>query len=72
MSLAELNIEEHRTAEAERFLSLVREEFRSQRNTSGEAWGLRIAARARMESGNINGAIAAVNAAKQLATHDVL
>jgi eukaryotic-like serine/threonine-protein kinase len=70
LSLAELEIEQHRTAEAELILKEVIEYFHTQKNNGGEAWALGDYVRADLESGNLNTALENAKRAKILAQHD--
>jgi tetratricopeptide (TPR) repeat protein len=70
MSLAELEIEQGRTSEAEALLTQVINYFHSQRNSPDEGWAMGIYARAELESGNITSALQKAKLAKALCAHD--
>lgn len=70
MSLAELNIEEGRTSDAETLLNLAIQDFQAQKSRGGESWALGIYARGELESGNLASAIEKANAAEKVAIHD--
>ena len=70
LSLAESEIEEHRTADAEAILQQVVEYFHAQKNNGGEAWALGDYVRAELESGHLSTALEKAKRAKVLAQHD--
>lgn len=70
MSLAELNIDEGRTSDAEMLLESVIQDFQAQKSQGGESWALGIYARAELAAGNLNLAIEKANAAEKIAIHD--
>ena len=70
MSLAELEIEEHRITDSETLLEEAEDYFHAQKNKGGEAWALGIYVRAEQESGNISAALKKARVAKVLAAHD--
>ncbi len=70
MSLANLEIEQGHTSDAEALLTKVISNFHSQRNSSDEGWATQIYARAELESGNIAGALENARKAKALSAHD--
>ena len=70
LSLAELDIEEHRIAEADAILKEVIEYFHTQKSNGGEAWALGDYVRADLESGHLNTALEKTKLAKALVEHD--
>ena len=67
MSLADLDVEEHRGDEARKLLDSAIVNFRSQQSQSGEIWALGLLARAELESGNATAAWEKISEAEHLA-----
>jgi eukaryotic-like serine/threonine-protein kinase len=70
LSLAELEIDEHHTAESEVILREVIEYFHAQKDNGGEAWALGDYVRAELELGHMGAASMKAKLAKVLAQHD--
>jgi serine/threonine protein kinase/tetratricopeptide (TPR) repeat protein len=70
MSLANLEIDERRTADAEALLKQAVDYFHDLKSKGGEAWALGIYVRAELESGHPNTALERSKAAKILVLHD--
>jgi serine/threonine protein kinase/tetratricopeptide (TPR) repeat protein len=70
MYLAEVEIEQRRTSDAEALLTQAINYFHSQRNSADEGWALAIYAKAELESGNIASAHQKAKQAKELCAHD--